>query len=102
MKKLFIVLTAVLLLSGCESIFAPITFKVIGSGTFNVAISENGTVTSSNMSACEFKINNSGTISLVAQSNDGTGVKIEAYIGKEKIKSAAASGYGVASVVIEN
>ena len=100
-KQMFLV-AAIMLLSSCDTFFAPITFKVIGSGTFNVALSENGTVNTSNMKATDFKVNNTGTLILSAQSNEGTGVKIEAYIGSEKIKSASASGYGVASIVIEN
>ena len=101
MKKVM-ALFAILVLTSCDSIFAPITFKVIGNGNFNVWLSEDGTQSSSVMSATTFKVNSGGVIILSAQSNSGTGVKIEAYLGSEKIKSASAGGYGVASITVEN
>jgi hypothetical protein len=101
MKKLML-LAVIVLFTSCDAIFAPITFKLIGSGTMSVGLSEDGTYSSSNMTAQSFDVNSSGTVILTAQSNDGTGCKIEAYIGKELIKQASASGYGVASVTIEN
>lgn len=97
-----IIISALFLLSSCDTFFSSLTFKVIGSGTFNVGLSENGTYSSSTMSAKEFKVNDSGVVILSAQSNSGTGVRVEAYIGKELIKSASASGYGVASITIQN
>jgi hypothetical protein len=89
-------------MSSCDTLTNKITFKIIGSGTFSVGLSEDGDYSSSTMSAQSFKVNGNGVVILSAQSNSGTGVKIEAYIGSEKIKTASAGGYGVASVTVNN
>jgi hypothetical protein len=101
MKKLFLFL-AIASLTGCDSIFAPITFKIIGRGTFDVGLSQNGDYSSTTISAQSIDVNNSGIIVLSAQSTQGTGVIIEAYLGNELIERTSSSGYGVAMLTIEN
>ena len=99
MKQL-IIIAALFLLSSCEVFSPQMTFKVIGSGTFSISFLDNGGSSTFNGSAQTFKreMTTDEIWVLSAQSNNGTGVKVEAYIGSELIKSQSASGYGVASI----
>lgn len=100
MIKKMILFAAVLLLSSCEVLFPTMTFKVIGSGSFSISYLDNGGSSSFSGGAQTFKreMVTDEVWVLSAQSNNGTGVRVEAYIGNELIKSQTATGYGVASI----
>jgi len=99
MKKV-ILLSAILFLSSCEFLFPPLTIKVIGSGTFTVAYADQqiSKVWETGQTSFDVEMLTDEAWSFSAQSNNGTGVTVEAYIGTEKIRSNSASGYGVASI----
>lgn len=100
MKKTILFLAIAAVLSSCEVFNNTMRFKVIGSGTFTIGYSDNGGSTTFYSSEKEFtrEMQTDELWVLTAQSNSGTGVRVEAYIGKELVKSNSASGYGVASI----
>ena len=102
MKKLLIVLLLALSMSSCETLFMPVTFKVVGSGTFNIGLYEDGSYSSGTYAAQSFKISSGGVLTFSAQSTTGKGCTVEAWVGNYKVRSSSASGYGVASVTVEN
>lgn len=102
MKKILTVLLLALSMSSCETLFTPVTFKVIGSGTFNVGLSEDGSYSSGTYPAQSFKSTSEGVLVFSAQSTTGKGCTVEAWVGNDKVRSSSASGYGVASVTVEN
>lgn len=98
--KQFLFIAALFMLSSCEVLFPTYTFKVIGVGSFTIGFVDNGGSSVFNGSAQTFKreMSDGETWVLSAQSNSGSGVRVEAYIGNELIKSQSATGYGVASI----
>ena len=99
MKQL-IIIAALFILSSCEVFFPTMTFKVIGSGQFSIVYIDNGGSSTFTGGAQTFKreMSTDEVWVLSAQSLNGTGVRVEAYIGNELIKSQSAAGYGVASI----
>lgn len=100
MIKKMILFATVLIFSSCEVFFPTMTFKVIGSGTFTISYIDNGGSSTFTGGAQTFKreMVTDEIWVLSAQSLNGTGVLVEAYIGNELIKSQSATGYGVASI----
>lgn len=98
--KQIIIIAVLFLLSSCEVFNPTMTFKIIGSGTFSIAFSDDGGSSSFNGSAQNFtrEMSTDEFWALSAQSNNGTGVKVEAYVGTELVKTQSASGYGIASI----
>ena len=100
MKKTIAILAAVVLLSSCEMISPKMKFKVIGSGSMLITYSDDGGMTQYDGGSREFEreMSDGEFYYLSAQSNSGSGCKVEAYIGNELVKQSSSSGYGVASI----
>jgi hypothetical protein len=99
MKKLLIALVALLLVS-CED-YKPtfsqtVNFSVIGDGMYNNNYSVNETT--AYQWTRTFSSGESYYVS--AQSKNGTGCKIQAFINGQLFKESSSNGYGVASISI--
>jgi hypothetical protein len=108
MKKLLIALITLLLVScGENQIFGDyetfsqnVTFRVSGRGILNVSQMYGSDYSSIETTACEWTrtFYDGGFYYVAAQSEDGTGCKIQAIVNGEVYKEQSSNGYGVASI----
>lgn len=98
--KHLIIIAALFVLSSCEVLFPPITFKIIGSGSFSVGYTDSqiSKVWQTGATTFDVEMLTNETWVLSASSINGTGVTVEAYQGTELIRKQSVNGYGIASI----
>ena len=98
--KSILVALSLITMVGCDTFFPPMKFKVISNGKVFITYSDSGGTSQWEGGTQEFEreMLTDEFYYLSAQSQDGKGCVVEAYVGKELVKSARATGYGVASV----